>query len=134
MEDALHNRLSVLRDRGSLSVAPLWIESLDPAEGLREARGREGPLFRLQEARCLAALGRAAEAREVLDALESLPAGLADIRFEFLGNLGTGGARDPVQDARRAPGGAARPPVAPAEENLELWLQRVRSWRRARRA
>ncbi|GAB4270079.1 tetratricopeptide repeat protein [Deferrisoma sp.] len=74
--------------RGNASLAPLWIETLPPEEALGELRGREGPVFRIQEARFLGLLGRADEAREILAGLGELPRGLALLRDAVAADLG----------------------------------------------
>lgn len=76
-------RTGYLRKHGPAELAPLWIEDLDAEEALRELSGRSGALFRLQEARFLLRMGRGAEARDVLSALEGLPPGLRGV-FEEL--------------------------------------------------
>ena len=72
----LENRKDWLRNRAPEDLAPLWIEHLEPEEGLRELSNRSGALFRLQEAHFLLLCGRGGEARAVLEALEDLPRGL----------------------------------------------------------
>ncbi len=72
----LERRIDRLRNCGSEDVAPLWIEHLEPDEGLRELSNRSGALFRVQEAHFLLLRGRGGEARAVLEALADLPQGL----------------------------------------------------------
>jgi len=68
-------------------LAPLWIETLSPEEALEELKGRQGEVFRIQEARILADLGRRDEARQILEELSSLPFGLTEIKANFLAEL-----------------------------------------------
>ncbi|MFU8856399.1 MAG: tetratricopeptide repeat protein, partial [Deferrisomatales bacterium] len=63
---------------------PLWIEALPLEEALPELFGRHEPLCRLQRARLLLLGGRPKAARDILEGLEELPAGLEAIRRELL--------------------------------------------------
>ena len=100
----------------SADVAPLWLETLAPAEALSEARAREGAVFRLQEADALLALGRGPEAAALLAGLGALPPGLAVLRQRIEARVG------PV----------AAGPVTGPEAELLRWLERARSWKAAR--
>ena len=84
----LHDRLDRIRGSSAEALAPLWIEALPPEEALAELKSREGPVFRLQEARFLQLLGRADEARRTLESLEALPPGLARLRDRLLSGTG----------------------------------------------
>lgn len=111
-----------LRALGGASVdtAPLWLETLAPAEALSQARAREGDVFRLQEADALLGLGRGAEAAALLAGLGALTPGLAALRRRL--------------DARIAPtclAAVAESQTAGPEAELLRWLERVRSWRAA---
>ena len=102
----------------SADVAPLWLETLAPAEALSEARAREGAVFRLQEADALLALGRGTEATELLAVLGALPPGLAELRQRLEARAGPAG-----------PATFAEGPASGPEAELLRWLERVRSWR-----
>lgn len=82
-------RLRALREAGDPALAPLWIEALPPEEALPELFGRTEPLCRLQRARMLLCAGAAGKARDILEGLEGLPAGLATIRSELLAEAAT---------------------------------------------
>ncbi|WP_025323250.1 tetratricopeptide repeat protein [Deferrisoma camini] len=84
----LPGRLSRFREEGREPLAPLWIEALPPEEALEELRGREGAVFRIQEARFLGMLGRVGEAQAVLGGLGELPAGLGRLREAVARELG----------------------------------------------
>ncbi|NOY44782.1 MAG: tetratricopeptide repeat protein [Deltaproteobacteria bacterium] len=84
----LPERLSRFREEGCEALAPLWIEPLPPEEALEALRGREGAVFRIQEARFLGVLGRVDEAQAVLGALGELPAGLGRLREAVARELG----------------------------------------------
>ncbi len=84
----LGERLERLRSAGGEPLAPLWIEALPPDEALAELKGREGAVFRLQEARFLRLLGRAEEAHGILESLDALPPGLARLRDRLLPGAG----------------------------------------------
>lgn len=73
--------------KANSALTPLWIETLSPDEALEELKGRQGEVFRIQEARFLAALNRSTEARQILEKLSSLPFGLAEIKAEVLAEL-----------------------------------------------
>ncbi len=100
----LRERLEWLKRSGEAPLAPLWIEALPPEEALAELRGRDGAVFRLQEARFLQRLGRAEEATRILESLEALPPGLSRVRERLLSG---GGAHTPTAGA---PG--PEPPVS----------------------
>ena len=57
-------RLSALRGRGVVEVAPLWVERLEPGEALRELAERADTVSRLQRAWFLKALGEEREAED----------------------------------------------------------------------
>ncbi len=105
----LPERLSRFREEGWEPLAPLWIEPLPPEEALEELRGREGAVFRIQEARFLGMLGRSREARAVLEGLGGpLPPGLAVLRRAVAAELG-----DEVAEAQEeACDEAEEPPMA----------------------
>lgn len=84
MPGATAQRLAVLRQGGDPALAPLWIEALPPEEALPELFGRTEPLCRLQRARLLLQAGGRRKAREILEDLQGLPAGLEAIRSELL--------------------------------------------------
>ncbi|NTU59562.1 MAG: hypothetical protein HGA98_00710 [Deltaproteobacteria bacterium] len=122
-------RLRALRKNGLEALAPLWVEQLPPGEALDELRGREGAVFRLQEARFLLDSGRAPEALDVLAAQADWPPGLAAIRDELTTRareLSPASADAPAVEAR--PGEAARDSF---ENALLSWLLSIRGWRGA---
>lgn len=84
---ALEQRLSELRERGGPGPSSLWIEALPPDEALGELCGREGGLFRLQEAFFLIQVGRQEEARDILKSLAELPPGLKPARDDLLARV-----------------------------------------------
>lgn len=111
----VRDRLLGLRDQGE-GAAPLWIEGLEPTEALAALERRTGPVFGLQRARFLCALGRRREAAEILGGLAELPEGLAAVRDRLQETVASLPA-EPVTCVDR-----------PAER-LEGWLDRVRRWR-----
>ncbi len=92
----LRERLERLKRSGGDVLAPLWIETLPPEQALAELKGREGAVFRLQEARFLQLLGRADEARRTLESLEALPPGLARVRDRLRSGTDAGPQRPEV--------------------------------------
>ncbi|GAB6062615.1 tetratricopeptide repeat protein [Deferrisoma palaeochoriense] len=99
----LNERLRRFREEGGEPLVPIWIETLPPEEALVELRGREGPVFRIQEARFLGLLGRADEAREVLAGLGELPRGLALLRDAVAAELGEAKPRTEEPEPEAAP-------------------------------
>ncbi len=104
----LEQRKDWLRNRGPEDLAPLWIEHLEPEEGLRELSNRSGALFRLQEARFLLHRGCRGEARAVLEALEDLPRGLRKVFDELWERVAEGGEETPTEGSPESPGIASR--------------------------
>jgi len=84
--DLMENHIAAAIKNNS-ALAPLWIETLPPEEALEELKGRQGEVFRIQEVRFLADLGRMDEARQILEQLSSLPFGLAEIKAGLLAEL-----------------------------------------------
>jgi len=102
----LRARFEKIREEGCEPLAPLWIETLPAEEALEDLRGRQGAVFRIQEARFLGMLGRVDEAQAVLGALGELPAGLGRLREAVARELGADATAAPA-----APEGG-EPPMA----------------------
>ncbi len=106
--EGLEHRKDWLRNRGPEDLAPLWIEHLEPEEGLRELSNRSGALFRLQEAYFLLRCGRGGEARAVLEALEDLPRGLRRVFDDLWERVAEGGEETSAEGSSESSGIASR--------------------------
>lgn len=110
------SQLSIVKN--SPTLASLWIETLPPDEALLELKDRQGEVFRVQEAKFLADLGRFSEASDVLDALGLLPHGLAEIKAELLAEFSAVSSPEAAVEAVAELSGAAPAKKAMASKTL----------------
>ncbi|GAB4267230.1 MAG: hypothetical protein Kow0092_20480 [Deferrisomatales bacterium] len=110
MTAGLRARLAALGDGGPPALFALWAETLGADEALERLADREDPLSRLQRARRLLELGRAGEARGLLQGLAGLPPGLSRLRGELL--AAAGGEPASGETGHEASSGLATPTLA----------------------